>query len=75
MRVYFPDVAQGFHPDVCRGCLASEALDWGLLVITVAVLLEKDSLSELKHEDGKMMDRRKVGFWDIAGPVVVLALP
>ncbi len=56
-RPYHP---QGWHPDDLGGKLADPAMDWGLLLVTLAFLLEKDNLSALQSAGSSSVDKSKV---------------
>jgi hypothetical protein len=55
-----PCIVQGFYPGDLARQLAAPEMDWGLLLVTLAVLLNKDNLSQLQNDKGNTMDKEKV---------------
>jgi len=50
----------GFYPGSLVRRLAEPEIDWGLLLVTLAILLDKDNLSQLQNDSGTAMDKAKV---------------
>ena len=51
---------QGWYPEDLQDKLAVPAMDWGLLLVTLVVLLEKDNFTSLRGITGSAMDKSKV---------------